>query len=136
MAKPTKIPRPDISEVIEDILNSMSYRAMAHKYGMSLTVFFDFIHLPEHSARIKEARQFSADTDSDKAEQVLIEAEGTLPEISRARELAQFYKWRASKKAPRHYGERIEVESKQDEQYQPPNITVNISQEAIDKLKK
>jgi len=136
MAKPTKIPRPDISEVIEDILNSMSYRAMAHKYGMSLTVFFDFIHQPEHSARIKEARQFSADTDSDKAEQVLIEAEGTLPEISRARELAQFYKWRASKKAPRNYGDKIEVETNPAEAYQPPNITVNISQEAIDKLKK
>jgi hypothetical protein len=136
MAKPTKIPRPDISEVIEDILNSMSYRAMAHKYGMSLTVFFDFIHQPEHSARIKEARQFSADTDSDKAEQVLIEAEGTLPEISRARELAQFYKWRASKKAPRNYGDKIEVETNPSEAYQPPSITVNISQEAINKLKK
>jgi hypothetical protein len=136
MAKPIKIPRPDISEVIEDILNSMSYRAMAQKYGMSLTVFFDFIHQPEHSARIKEARQFSADTDSDKAEQVLIEAEGTLPEISRARELAQFYKWRASKKAPRNYGDKIEVETNPSEAYQPPNITVNISQEAINKLKK
>jgi hypothetical protein len=136
MAKPTKIPRPDISEVIEDILNSMSYREMASKYGMSLTLLFAFLHDPEHSARIKEARQASADMDSDKAEQVLIEAEGTIAEITRARELAQFYKWRASKKAPRNYGDRIEVESKQDEQYQPPNITVNISQEAIDKLKK
>lgn len=136
MAKPTKIPRPDIAEVIEDILNSMSYREMASKYGMSLTLLFAFLHDPEHSARIKEARQASADMDSDKAEQVLIDAEGTMAEITRARELAQFYKWRASKKAPRHYGERIEVESKQDEAYQPPNITVNISQEAIDKLKK
>jgi hypothetical protein len=114
----------------------MSYREMASKYGMSLTLLFDFLHDPEHSARIKEARQASADMDSDKAEQVLIDAQSTMTEVTRARELAQFYKWRASKKAPRHYGERIEVESKQDEQYQPPNITVNISQEAIDKLKK
>jgi hypothetical protein len=136
MAKIQKIPRPPLEVVFEDIYNGLSYRAMAIKYGMSLTLLFEFLHDPEHSARIKEARQFSADMDSDRAEQVLIESEGTMAEVTRARELAQFYKWRASKKAPKYYGDKLETESTQSESYQPPQITVNISKEAIDKLGK
>jgi len=131
-----KIPRPPIETVIEDIFQGLSYRAMASKYGMSLTVLFDFLHQPEHSARIKEVRQQTADMDADRAEQVLIEAEGTMAEVTRARELAQFYKWRASKKAPKYYGEKVEVEASGNENTPPPNITVNISKEAIDKLNK
>jgi hypothetical protein len=72
--------------------------------------------------------------DSDRAEQVLIESEGTMAEVTRARELAQFYKWRASKKAPKYYGDKLETESTQSEQYQPPQINVTITNEAIDKL--
>jgi len=135
MAKIQKITRPPLEVVFEDIYNGLSYRAMASKYGMSLTLLFDFLHDPEHSARIKEVRQASADMDSDRAEQVLIESDGTMAEITRARELAQFYKWRASKKAPKYYGDKNEIESdKQSEAYQPPNIVVNISKEAIDKI--
>ena len=132
----SKIPRPTLETVLEDIFQGLSYRAMASKYGMSLTVLFDFLHEPEHSAQIKHARQQSADMDSDRAEQVLMESEGTMAEVTRARELAQFYKWRASKKAPKYYGDKLETESNQAESYQPPQITVNISKEAIDKLNK
>jgi hypothetical protein len=135
MAKIQKIPRPPLEVVFEDIYNGLSYRAMAEKYGMSLTLLFEFLHNPEHSARIKEVRQASADMDSDRAEQVLIESEGTMAEVTRARELAQFYKWRASKKAPKYYGDKLETESTQSETYQPPQINVTISKEAIDKLK-
>jgi len=134
MAKIQKIPRPPLEVVFEDIYNGLSYRAMAEKYGMSLTLLFEFLHNPEHSARIKEVRQASADMDSDRAEQVLIESEGTMAEVTRARELAQFYKWRASKKAPKYYGDKIETELSQTESYQPPQINVTISKEAIDKL--
>jgi len=134
MAKIQKIPRPPLEVVFEDIYNGLSYRAMAEKYGMSLTLLFEFLHNPEHSARIKEVRQASADMDSDRAEQVLIESEGTMAEVTRARELAQFYKWRASKKAPKYYGDKLETESTQSETYQPPQINVTISKEAIDKL--
>jgi hypothetical protein len=134
MAKIQKIPRPPLEVVFEDIYNGLSYRAMAEKYGMSLTLLFEFLHNPEHSARIKEVRQASADMDSDRAEQVLIESEGTMAEVTRARELAQFYKWRASKKAPKYYGDKLETESNQSESYQPPQINVTISKDAIDKL--
>jgi hypothetical protein len=134
MAKIQKIPRPPLEVVFEDIYNGLSYRAMAEKYGMSLTLLFEFLHNPEHSARIKEVRQASADMDSDRAEQVLIESEGTMAEVTRARELAQFYKWRASKKAPKYYGDKLETESTQSDTYQPPSINVTISKEAIDKL--
>jgi hypothetical protein len=45
--------------------------------------------------------------------------------------------WLMERLAPKKYGKQTEKESdKPAETYQPPNITVNISQEAIDKLKK
>ena len=45
--------------------------------------------------------------------------------------------WLMERLAPKKYGKQIDKESdKSNEAYQPPNITVNISQEAIDKLKK
>ena len=127
-----KIPRPPLETVFEDIYSGLSYRAMASKYGMSLTVLFDFLHDPEHSARIKKVRQASADMDSDRAELVLMEAEGTMAEVTRARELAQFYKWRASKKAPKYYGDKNE-EDTESKTYQPPQINLHISPEAIRK---
>jgi len=126
----SKIPRPALETVLEDIFQGLSYRAMASKYGMSLTVLFDFLHLPEHSARVKEARKTSADMDSDRAEQVLIESEGTMAEVTRARELAQFYKWRASKKNPATYADNTKIEhSGEIRTPEPPPIVFNISPE-------
>lgn len=132
-----KIPRPSLETVFEDIYSGLSYRAMAQKYGMSLTLLFEFLHDPEHSARIKEVRQASADMDSDRAEQVLMESEGTMAEVTRARELAQFYKWRASKKAPKYYGEKqtLEHEGEIKTPIQPPTIIFEISKEIADKAR-
>ncbi len=129
-----KIPRPSLETVFEDIYSGLSYRAMAQKYGMSLTLLFEFLHDPEHSARVKEVRQASADMDSDRAEQVLMESEGTMAEVTRARELAQFYKWRASKKAPKYYGDKVQNElSGSIETITPPTIIFEISKEIADK---
>lgn len=128
-----KIPRPSLETVFEDIYSGLSYRAMASKYGMSLTVLFEFLHDPEHSARIKEVRQASADMDSDRAEQVLMESEGTMAEVTRARELAQFYKWRASKKAPKYYGDKNDPETDTKELTPPPSIHVHIGNDVVKK---
>jgi len=59
----------------------------------------------ERSARAREAREQSARYWDEQASQVVADAKNQL-ELSRARELAHHYRWRASKIARRQYGDR------------------------------
>ena len=59
--------------------------------------------------RLRQAREASASHWDEQAERVLVEAEGTREELARAKELAQHYRWRASKYAPRDYGDRVDL---------------------------
>jgi hypothetical protein len=55
--------------------------------------------------------------------------------VNRSRLRVDSRKWIASKLIPKKYGDKLDKEQdKQAESYQPPQITVNISKEAIDKL--
>ena len=110
---PTKISQIILDDLIDYIHEGKTYREMAEAFGVKLSTFADFVAKPEHSARVKEALSASADTYADKAEKVLIEAKGTLVEIQRAKELSQFYKWKASKRSPR-YGDKQEITHKGD----------------------
>ena len=101
----------NIDEIIEDILNGMTYRAMAQKYGVPLSTFNDYISKSEHSARANSALITSAQTFEDKAEEVLLEAERDSIEIQRAKELSQLYKWKAAKRNPRKYSDKIDLVS-------------------------
>ena len=84
----------DIEQIIEDIIDGLTYRKISEKYNVPLSTLHDFLSKPEHSARAKLALETSAQTYDEKAEEVLIAAEGTTVEIQRARELSQLYKWR------------------------------------------
>lgn len=99
----------DIELICEDILDGLSYRAIAKKYNTNLTAVYNFVSDEKHSARVNDARSVSADTFVDKAEDALIEAEGTLTEITRARELASHYRWKASKRNPKVFGDKVDV---------------------------
>ncbi|MGI4798438.1 MAG: hypothetical protein ACRYF2_04080 [Janthinobacterium lividum] len=59
--------------------------------------------------QLRQAREASASHWDEQAERVLVEAVGTREELARAKELAQHYRWRASKYAPRDYGERVDL---------------------------
>lgn len=63
------------------------------------------------SARVRESLKKSATEYDDKAERVLaaLKPKSTKAEIARARELAQHYRWRASKRNPKDYGEKIDL---------------------------
>jgi transposase len=98
-----------IEEIISMLIEGKTYRQIADNLGVALSTLHDFTSRPEHSARAREALEYSSDTYADKAEQVLIEAERDMIEISRARELAQYYKWKASKRSPKKYGDKIDV---------------------------
>ena len=64
---------------------------------------------PAFGERLRQSREASAAHWDEMAERVLIEADATKEEIARARELAQHYRWRASKYAPRDYGDRMDL---------------------------
>lgn len=99
-----------IEDIIECIISGDTYRVIAEKFEVPLSTLHDFISSTEHSARVKAAQEISADSYADKAEKVLIDAKGTLTEISRARELAQHYRWKASKRSPKRFGDRLELD--------------------------
>ena len=63
----------------------------------------------EHSARAREARIHAARIWDEKALDVIEQAADPF-ELQRARELAQHYRWRASKTAPKDYGDKIQAE--------------------------
>lgn len=98
-----------IDEIVEYLLEGYSFRKIAEKLKVKLTTLHDFTQRSEHSARVREALEYSAQTFDDKAEEVLILAEGTKEELMRARELAQHYRWKAAKRNPRRYGDKVDV---------------------------
>lgn len=101
----------NIDAICEDIISGLSYRAIAAKYGTNYTAVFKFVSDENHSARVTHARLLSGDIYADKAEQVLIEADGTMTEVTRAKELASHYRWKASKVNPKTFGDKVDVTS-------------------------
>ena len=104
----SKIGQIDVEKLIDLIYDGKTYRQMADFFGVKLATLSDFVAKPEHSARVKEALKASADTYADMAEQVLKDAKSNIVEIQRAKELSQYYKWKASKRSPKEYGDKVE----------------------------
>jgi transposase len=102
----------DIEEALDLILEGYTYRQMAERFGLkSVSQMHRFLNKEEHSARVKTARQQSADIYAEKAEEVLkeIKSDATQVDMARARELAQHYRWTAKMKEPRVYGDKVDV---------------------------
>ena len=64
---------------------------------------------PERSARARAVRQATARMWDERAGDVIQQAANPF-ELSKAKELAHHYRWRASKIAPRDYGDRIQAD--------------------------
>lgn len=101
----------DVDLICDDILMGLSYEVIADKYEVTYGVLHRFISNTDNSARVIIARQQSADIFDSKAERVLIDAKSTLTEITRARELASHYRWKASKRNPKVFGDKVDVTS-------------------------
>ncbi|MGE5052032.1 MAG: hypothetical protein ACM3KI_11060 [Bacillota bacterium] len=100
----------NIDIIIELIIEGSTFRQIAEQLNVKLSTLHDFTSKPEHSARVSQALEISAQTYEEKAEQILINAEASAYEMQRARELAQHYRWKAAKRSPKKYGERISTE--------------------------
>jgi hypothetical protein len=113
----------NIDLICDDILAGETYTQIASKYKVTYGVLHRFISNTDNSARVILARQQSADVYDDKAEQSLKDAKSTLTEITRARELASHYRWRAAKRNPKAYGDKLDLTS-DNKALAPTNITI------------
>ena len=105
-----RLDKVGIDEIVEMIaVEGASLRGIANEVGVSAGSLLTWIEAdPERSARVRDAREQLAKLWDEKAEDVLHQAHDEFT-LKKARELASHYRWRASKTAPREYGDRVEV---------------------------
>ena len=103
-----------IDELIDMIIEGKTFRDMAAHFGVNIATVHNFLALKENAERAGTALNLSADSYADKAEETLITAPSDSVEITRARELAQHYRWKASKRSPRRYGDKLDLTSDGD----------------------
>lgn len=101
-----------LDAVCEDIANRKSLTAIAEEQGVSVGAFFAWLEADdERSARVREVRASTARLWDEKAEEEIRAAKDDLG-LRKAKELAHHYRWRATKIAPKEYGEKFEVAAK------------------------
>ena len=99
-----------IDRVAEQLSNGVTMTLIAAEIGVTVGKLSQWIASDEeHSARAREARIHAARIWDEKALDVIEQAADPF-ELQRARELAQHYRWRASKTAPKDYGDKIQAE--------------------------
>ena len=99
-----------IEAVCERLSNGMTMTALAEEIGVTVGKLSQWIASDEeYSARAREARIHAARIWDEKALSVIEQALDPF-ELQRAKELAHHYRWRASKTAPKEYGDKVQTE--------------------------
>lgn len=99
-----------IEAVCERLANGVTMTAIAEEIGVTIGKLSQWIASDEkHSARAREARIHAARIWDEKALSVIEQALDPF-ELQRAKELAHHYRWRASKTAPKEYGDKLQAE--------------------------
>lgn len=95
-----------LDKVCESIADGVTLTNIAKGAKVSLGALLAWIDaVAERSARVREARTSTAKLWDEKGEDELRKA-GNPFQLAKARELAQHYRWRASKIAAKEYGDR------------------------------
>ena len=91
-----------VDAVCEMIVDGASYAHIASSAGVSKSAFIAWVARDaDRSARVREARILSAQTFDELAELSISQASDVF-ELSRAKELAHHYRWRAAKRSPEY----------------------------------
>lgn len=99
-----------IDQVCDLLSGCKTMTEIAAMAGVSKGSFISWVtDDADRSARVKAARALAATYWEERATQVLEDAPDEF-ELKKARELAHHYRWRASKIAPREYGDRVAQE--------------------------
>lgn len=118
MAKPGTKSKIDwaaqMDYVEQSISNGTTITKTCTSLGSNLSSLWNFLNHADNSdfsARIKAAMVKSAASFAEKGLEVLEQAKGgNMAEMSRAREIAQHYRWMAGKRNPREYGEKVQID--------------------------
>jgi hypothetical protein len=95
-----------MTSICRRISDGANLTDIARQEGVSPGTLSEWIESdPERSARARAARILAARVWDDKAASVIEEARDVF-ELAKAKEMAHHYRWRASKIAPRDYGDR------------------------------
>jgi hypothetical protein len=108
-----KFEKLGIDAICNRLSSGESQRSIADSLNADRGDFCVWLADDQRSARVREARILSARHWDDMAEAVLLDLQddGKAGAVTRARELASHYRWRASKYAPRDYGDRLNLEA-------------------------
>lgn len=99
-----------IDAVCDAIGDGTPLRAIAQDAGVSIGSLLTWIESDaDRSARVRDSRAAMAKYWDERSEQVL-ETAGDEFELKKAKELSHHYRWRATKIAPREYGNLQQVE--------------------------
>lgn len=99
-----------LDEVCDSIGEGKSLTLIAEDAEVSIGSLLSWIEAdPERSARVRECRSAMARYWDEKSERCIEDA-GDEFELKRAKELSHHYRWRASKIAPKEYGDKITQE--------------------------
>ena len=119
-AAPKKLTRPPtarakcdafgLEAICARVVGGESMTAVAAEIGVHISTLIEWLEDDaQRSARMRAARSMAARVWDEKAEQGLATASDPF-ELSRAKELAHHYRWRAKAVAPREYGDKLTQE--------------------------
>lgn len=98
------------ADILERIEGGDSIREIAQSLGCSRPLLSGWLTSdPDRSARSVRARQLAAAAWDERAEQEIEDAADPF-ELAKAKEKAHHYRWRASKIAPKVYGDKTVIE--------------------------
>lgn len=104
-----KVDAIGLDSICASLSDGKTLTAIADEIGVSIGTLLAWLAADaERSARAREARSLSARIWDEKAESEIAGARDPF-ELSRAKELAHHYRWRAAKTAPKDYGEKIAI---------------------------
>lgn len=115
-----KLTRPPVSKnkceafgletICSELTSGESLTGVAFKIGVHVSTLLNWIEEDsQRAARAREARQLAGRIWDEKAETVLKEAADPF-ELTKARELASHYRWRAKAVSPKEYGDKVTQE--------------------------
>jgi len=99
-------------QILQRIEDGESLASIAVGQGKNRSMLAKWLAAEENrSARARYSRQLAAQAWDELAESTIERADDAFG-LSKAKELAHHYRWRASKVAPKEYGDKLDVDMK------------------------
>ena len=101
-----------LDEILDLFADGETFRAVAKNVGVSTRTLNKFLTRKDNVEQYYAVLQESSDSYASMAEEALRNSPADKIEIQRARELAHHYRWMASKRNPKRYGDKLDVDAK------------------------